>query len=89
MAVIAAAHVALFTLAYYGRRRGLPLCESDWFLFGVPLLVAAIAYGALFTRMLPLAKQWHKITLASLCAALLATASAVAGMSVAFTMMGT
>jgi len=81
-------HVGLFTLTYYGRRRGIWLCQSDGFLFCAPFLVAVTAYAALFGGMFRTTKRWKRIALASFTAFWIAVGSAVAGMSVAFTLMG-
>jgi len=89
VAAIVVGHVALFTRVYYGRRRGVWLCDSDSFLFGFPFLAAALAYAALFSRMITVTKRWQKVVLVSLAVAWIAVGSAVAGMSVAFTLMGT
>ena len=88
-AAIFISHVAVFTTVYYGRRRGVWLCESDCFLFGFPFFIALVAYGTLFYQMLTVSNRWEKIALAAAAAVLIATGSAVAGMSVAFNLMGT
>jgi hypothetical protein len=88
-AAIFVGHVALFTLTYYGRRPGLGLCDSDLFLFGFPFLVAVLAYAALFGRLFAIARRRQRVGVASLVALLVAVGSAVVGMSVAFTLMGT
>lgn len=88
-AVMFIGHVGLFTLTYYGRRRGVWLCQSDLFLFCVPFLVAVVAYAALFSGMFATTERWKRIALASFAALWIAAGSAVVGMSVAFTLMGT
>lgn len=87
--VIFICHIALFTLTYYGRIRGVSLFRSDCLLFGLPLLVATVAYAAVFTRMITVRRLWLRVILVITAVVWVESASAIVGMSVAFTWMGT
>jgi hypothetical protein len=88
-AAIFVGHAGLSMLAYLGRCRGLSFCEPDWLVFGLPYLAAVVAYAALFTGAWHNAKKWRRIALAVFAALWCAAGSALAGMWVAFTWMGT
>ena len=89
IAAVFVGHVALFTLAYYGRRQGVAACQSDMVVFGVPFLLAVSAYtiplGSLFRTRAAVSRICLTGAFA-VCAALL---SIVTGMTVAFNLMGT
>lgn len=82
-------HVALYTLVYYGRRRGIAACQSDVVLFGVPFLLALSAYTIPFASLFRTRGAVSRIWLTGLSAFTAAVASAVTGMTLAFNLMGT
>ena len=83
------AHIVLFTLMYYGRIQGLSLCGSDSILFGFPFLMATAAYTKVIAGMINAKKRWHRMLFIGFVVAWIGAVSAVAGMSVAFTLLGT
>ena len=85
IAVVFVAIVALFTAIYYGRIHGVAVCKSDGVLFGVSWLLAlwayAVPFGSIFrTRGIVSCVVWVILT---------AFLSTIAGMWVAFNLMGT
>lgn len=89
IAAVFVGHVGLFTLAYYGRRQGVGVCQSDLVVFGVPFLLAVSAYAIPLGLLVGTRATVSRICLtgtSAVCAALL---SIVTGMTVAFCLMGT
>ena len=88
-AIVFALHVALFTLIYYGRRQGIAACQSEAFLFGLPFVLASSAYAAVWASLFHTRRTASRICLAGVVAVCAALASALAGMTLAFNLMGT
>jgi hypothetical protein len=89
VAAIFIAHAALFTLIYYGRQQGVPICDSDMILFGLPFLFASWGYAVSLTSLFRSKGVVQGVCLSIVLVFGAAFASTVMGMFVAFNLMGT